>query len=477
MSGNDSFIAEQAVLGNVIVYPNESKLALDSLLETDFSDARHGLIFRVLHELYDEYIDAGSKGEFGVDIVLVQERLKSHKALVKVGGSAYIAELTVAASGNERLDEYIKIIKDRALVREFFGVLERYRRRYEEEPIDYSVFLGQAEEDILKITRNRHVSDFVNIQDAIRRTITQLTSSNQSMSSGFAQLDRLIEGFQPGSLVILAARPSVGKTAMALNFALRVAKSGKAVGVFSLEMSTEQIIGRLLTDLSMLSFKKIRRATAPAQRENSEYAGDRLAIANACKALEKYPLYIDDSSAIKLMEIQAKARKLKASCPNLGLIVVDYIGLITSPSRNNAGNRQQEVAEISRGLKALARELSVPVLALSQLSRQVDSRPSHTPVLSDLRESGAIEQDADQVFFLSRPDYYYQNKEGEDGDAPADIPPPTSEEDDDEQISEVNLIIAKNRNGPLGTITFQFNKSHCHFEVMDNYFEGIDEDH
>lgn len=464
MNVRDTYEAEQAIIGNIINDSNNSKIALEALTEDDFVDPKHKIIFSLLLDLYKEH---DVKEGFSLDTVIVVEKIKERKVIKSMGGAKYINELLLLASGNDKLEDYIKIIQDNSLARNFIDLMNNMINKYNNEPIDTSSFLAEAEESVLKITRRRHVSDFTNIYDAVNKAIAYLGSKSNSFDSGYEELNRKIGGFQPGNLTILAARPSVGKTAMAIAFALKVASTDKTVGIFSLEMSTEQIISRFLNDLAGLSTDELK---STLMKENSQYkdgeqAARSLQIKKAAARLKKMKIFIDDSSSNKLSDIQAKARKLKSKFPDIGLIVIDYIGLITSQNRGNNFNRQNEVAEISRGLKALARDLEVPVLALSQLSRQVDSRPKHIPVLSDLRESGAIEQDADQVFFLYRPDYYNDEKKEEDSIPSVPLP---DDVDGGDSRSIVQLIIAKNRNGQLGKIEFVFDKAHCHFEESES---------
>ena len=476
--------AEKALLGGSIANDKVYFKVSGALTADDFESDAHRTIFKDLSELR-------TKGAYTTATSLI-EYMKDKKTLNLVGGKDYITALCTLQPLEDEVLYYINIVKDHSLVRTFFKTIDDIKTEYNTKSVeDISEFIGVSEKKILDVTEKRRVSDFRGPQEIIPSLINEINATKlrrQQLNlnapyltgypSGYPALDKITGGFQPGDLIILAARPSVGKTALALNFAQRVAKQGRTVGVFSLEMTAEQILLRLLSSESQLPSNKIKSMDFDSIHEQyGENKSDAYSLNCAIDTMKNERLFIDDSSDLKLIDIQSKARKLKAKYPDLSLIVIDYIGLITSPSKANAGNRQQEVAEISRGLKFLAKDLQVPVIALSQLSRGVEARKDHKPGLSDLRESGAIEQDADQVMFIYRKDYYRNEEDGNDKngipmDPPLESETQSSNDGDNNNVSNVELIIAKNRNGRVDDVRFVFFKDVCRFEVAADGDEG-----
>ena len=479
--------AEMAVIGGMLIDDSALHKVLGLIEKNDFGEDKNQIIFESIVALLD-------KGSV-VSLVSVSEELKNRKKLKYVGGAEYLTQCIDAIPFTNEIQYYINIVKDKSLIRSFFETLNQIQNDFDKREItDLSEFIGDAEKRIVNVTKQRRISDFIDAKTIVGSLVSKLDEKTHKREeligrrppyltgtpTGFVDLDKLIGGFQPGDLIILAARPSVGKTALALNFAAKASHQKIPVGIFSLEMSAQQVIMRLLSERSKLStfeieqlpLKKSERFFNTESVDDIEQQTKIQSLNKAMEILAKEPLYIDDSGYVKLIDIQAKTRKLKNNHPDLGLIVVDYIGLINSSNKNSKGDRQQEIAEISRGLKALAREIQVPILALCQLSRNVESRSNHIPQLSDLRDSGAIEQDADQVFFIYREDYYANQKDGgADKKEGTYIPPEPpiegigDESDQANSNSEVKLLLAKNRNGPLGTISFMFLKKFCHFEL------------
>ena len=434
--------AEIALLGNFLLYEDALNMALEDGLESeDFYLDHHQTIYRTMASLRNE-------GQT-VDSVTLITRLKDYNLLDKVGGTEYILDLQNAATGNSASEEYINVIKAKSYQRKIIKASKEITDEGFNSQNSIDEILDFAESSILNVTRNRFVNDFVNTADTLDDVIENIRqveagSIDAGVKTNYTDMDNITNGFQRGDLIIMAARPSVGKTAFALNIATNVASSSRgsteAVAVFSLEMGAEQLLRRIITMRSKVNGEKIRRGKLTNDEWNR--------IMQATDQLKNEKLYIDDTPGIKVSEIFSKCRKLKNK-EGLSLVIIDYIQLIGS-TRNNVESRQVEVSEISRNLKALARELNVPVIALSQLSRSVERREDKRPMLSDLRESGALEQDADVVMFLYREAYYDRDLAKENN-----------------QIVEVN--IAKHRNGPTGEFRLSFQKDiNAFYGVVNN---------
>lgn len=432
-----SLIAEKAVLGSMMI-SREALLNCVALLEEeDFYVKDHKIIFQTIRNVH--------RRQLKVDTVTVSEQLALDGNLKKLSRQEYILELADEVVSPSSAEDYLKIIKDKTVLRNLVSVANNIVSNWDKEEIeDIGTYVARAEQDILKITRSRNVGGFESARDVLKVLKEKLFNSSKNkgeltgINSGFKDLDVLTNGFQSGDLIILAARPSMGKTALALNFALNAAeKTGRTIGIFSLEMPSEQLMQRMLSSSSNVNSSKIRSLNL----NENEWTKIDVAV----NKLSNTKIYVDDTAGAKLADIQAKARKLKNIHDDLGLIVVDYLQLITTPTGAKGDNRQLEVAEISRGLKEMARELRVPVIALSQLSRAVEKRTDKRPMLSDLRESGSIEQDADLVMFIYRDDYYRHEKDNEG---------------EDKDVGIVELNIAKHRNGPTGDVELVFLKEY-----------------
>ena len=419
--------AEQAVLGAMLIDKEAIAKATELLSADDFYREAHRVIFSAMLELYN-------KNE-AVDMVTVTEILKRDNKLEDIGGIAYITSLANVVLTAANVKYHAEIVAEKSVLRQLVRVSTEIAAMGYEANDDVGTLLDTAESRILEISNRKKKADFTPINDILMDSVQSIESLLQNkggltgIPAGFADLDKLTSGLHPSDFIILAARPSMGKTALALNIVQNVAlRAHKAIGgeprsvaFFSLEMSKEQLVNRMLCAEAGIDSQRLR--------VGEMHDEDWTHLWDACDTMSRAKIYIDDTAGITAMEMRSRARRLKAE-HGLDLIVVDYLQLMQgSGKRNNSGDRQQEVSEISRSLKALARELDVPVLALSQLSRSVESRQVKRPMLSDLRESGSLEQDADIVAFLYREDYYNPETENK----------------------HTELIIAKHRTGPVDT--------------------------
>jgi len=468
--------AEKAVLGAMLISPEALSDSLGSLTEEEFyfGNRPNQIVFRAIKNVQDRRIP--------VDVQTVTEELLNLKELDSIGGVNYLLELTQTAISFSNLEYYIKIIKDQAVLRNLLLTMTDIASKYNEEELDDpSDFVAIAEARIAKVAENRRISTFLSSKEIAKRVEEDMRTQAKSaedgvtgITTGYRKLNLLTHGFQRGEMIILAARPSVGKTALAINIAFNASrKADRPVAIFSLEMPAEALIKRLVATVSCVNLDLIQTGYLTGK--------DRLAIGEALKTVGDTKMYIDDTPGIKLLDIIAKARKLKTANPDLGLIVVDYIGLITTGNKK-VESRQVEVSEISRELKELARELKVPILVVSQLSREVDKREGKRPMLSDLRESGSIEQDADQVMLMFRKDYYEstgaqmgskrKSPEEEKKAAAAAFEERELNKKADADASLVEVIIAKNRNGKTGTVPLLFFKGYGRFDTPSEEYEA-----
>ncbi|ESU34541.1 DNA helicase [Bacillus sp. 17376] len=431
--------AEQAVLGAIFLEPSALTLASEILLPEDFYRVAHQKIFNVMLDLND-------KGR-AIDLVTVTEHLASSKLIEDVGGVSYLSELAASVPTAANIEYYARIVEEKSLLRRLIrtasGIAEDgYMREDEVEAL-----LAEAEKNIMEVAQRKGGEAFHNIKDVLVRTYDNIEEMHNSkgvvtgLETGFIELDRITAGFQRNDLIIVGARPSVGKTAFALNIAQNVAKkTGENVAIFSLEMGAEQLVMRVLCAEGNIDAQRLRTGSLTDE--------DWGKLTMAMGSLSNTGIFIDDTPGVKITDIRSKCRRLKQE-HGLGMIMIDYLQLILGSGRGGE-NRQQEVSEISRSLKQLARELKVPVIALSQLSRGVESRQDKRPMMSDIRESGSIEQDADVIAFLYRDDYYDQESE-------------------DKNIIEI--IVAKQRNGPVGTVKLAFVKEYNKFVNIENRYD------
>ena len=423
--------AEQFVLGAMLLDSETIPLIMGMLQPEDFYRPAHRLLYQVLCRLHDE----GAS----VDLITVAEELRRHNELELAGGLDYIAFLSTLVPTAAVVEQHAQIVREKSLLRLLIEVSHGLASRSYEGREDAQALLAEAEQRIIEISQRGLYRPFASLSEILQEIYAQLKALQEpgarapGLPTHFADLDRLMGGMQPGELILLAARPAMGKTSLAMNIAQNAAVHSRVpVAVFSLEMAREQLVKRMLCAEARIDHFKLKTGKLSEAEWRS--------LTAAMGALNEAPLYIDDTPNLTVTQMRAKARHLKADSGSLGLIVVDYLQLMQSHRR--AENRTQEISEISRSLKALARELEVPVLALSQLSRAVEQTQEKRPNLSHLRESGALEQDSDVVLFIYRHDYYFP-----DSDRP--------------NIAEI--IVAKHRNGPTGVIELGFLKEFTRF--------------
>lgn len=414
--------AEQAVLGSMLLDKEAIYCVMEILKSSDFYLEAHRLI-------YEAIVDLNNQGK-AVDLVTLTDELRSRGLLEKVGGVSNLAMLSSVVPTAANAEYYAKIVAEKAILRSLIRTSTRIAQMAYEEEKDIQELLDEAERMILEVAQRHHREGFTPIKELLINAIEQLENlvKNKGEATGvptFRDLDKLLSGFQKSDLIICAARPGMGKTSFCLNIAQKAAiKYRIPVAIFSLEMSKEQLVQRMLSAEAMVDQHKLRTGYL------AEEDWKRLAV--AAGSLAEAPIFIDDTPGVSVLEVRGKARRLMAEV-GLGLVIIDYLQLMRSSRKTE--NRQQEISEISRSLKALARELDIPVLALSQLSRAAEQTHDRRPSLSHLRESGSLEQDADCVLFIHRPEYY-------------------DPETDKKGIAEV--IVAKHRNGPTGTVELGF---------------------
>ncbi len=438
-------VAEQSVLGSIFISPDKLITVREFIEADDFYKYAHKVIFKAMITLSDRH-DA-------IDATTVRNILDSQGDLQNIGGLSYIVELVNSVPTSANADYYAKIVAEKAMLRNIIKRLTDTVNEAYEGSFDSEEIIAGAEKALIDINEHSNRSGFRTIASVLDQNFENLeiraqqTSDVTGLPTGFRDLDRITTGLHPDQLIILAARPAVGKTAFVLNIAQNVGtKQNKAVAIFSLEMGAESLVDRMLAAEGMIDSHSLRTGQLTEQ--------DWTNVMIAQGALAEAPIYIDDTPGIKITEIRARSRKLAQEVDGgLGLIVIDYLQLI---SGTRPENRQQEVSEISRQLKILAKELRVPVIALSQLSRGVEQRQDKRPVLSDIRESGSIEQDADIVAFLYRDDYY--RKEGEEAEEAI-------------EDNTVEVILEKNRAGARGTVKLMFQKEYNKFSSIAQFEE------
>ena len=437
--------AEKAVLGAVFLGPEAIIDASDVLQPDDFYEHANRIVFQAMLNISDR--------EEVIDPVTLQDELKKNNQVDDIGGIAYVTELSMATPTAAHVTYYAKIVKRKAILRNLISTSQRIIQNAIEGSDDVTDILDDAESQIMGVSQDNASGGFKSIHDVLNTAMEEINSIPDDgnmvtgLPSGFSELDKMTTGFHDDELIILAARPGVGKTAFALNVAQFVGlKTDKTVAMFSLEMGAEQLVQRMLASEGLIDSQHLRTG----QLTDEEWR--KLVV--AAGSLDNTSIYIDDTPGIKMSEIRAKARRLAKEKGNLGLIVIDYLQLIEGP---RSESRQQEVSAISRQLKKLAKELHIPVIALSQLSRSVEQRQDKRPVLSDIRESGSIEQDADIVAFLYRDDYYRDERDEDDeGEVEAEA-----------DNGEVEVIIEKNRSGTRGTVKLMFSKPYNRFSNLD----------
>lgn len=426
--------AEQSVVGSMIMDRDAIIAASEIINGSDFYDQQYGVLYDTMLELFNE----GKP----VDLVTLQNRLKEKDLPAQVSSLEFIRDIVAAVPTSANVRHYARIVKDKAVLRRLIKVSEETVSECYLDKDKLDNILEKTEKQVFDIVQNRGSREFTEIREAVLRSIDSIEAASKNQGSvtgvatGFYDMDYKTAGFQPSDLILIAARPSMGKSALALSIAENVVlKSRIPTAIFSLEMSQDQLVKRLLSMNSKVDSQSIRTGNL----SNNDWSG----LMESARIIGNSSLIIDDTSAISISELRSKCRKLKLE-RNLGLVIIDYLQLMTGSKR--AESRQQEISEISRSLKSLAREINIPVVALSQLSRAVEQRPDKRPMLSDLRESGAIEQDADVVMFIYRDDYYNHDTE-EPG------------------VSEI--IIGKQRNGPTGTIKLAWQAQYTKFVNLE----------
>ena len=411
--------AEQAVLGCMFLDKEAVATALEILRADDFYRPDHQRVFEAAEELFSAGIP--------VDVITIKNKLEEKQIFEQIGGLQFVVSISTAVASSVNVKHYAKIVEEKSLLRRLIKTASEVSQISYEGKEDVNFIMEKAEKGIFDIMQNRRTEEFASIRDIAVSAFEKVEDVYHNkgkvtgVATGFADFDAKTAGLQKSDLILLAARPSMGKTAFALNIVQNAAIRGNVpTAIFSLEMSKEQLVNRMLCSEAMMDAQKMRTG----ELVDSDWP----VLIEAMGPLSQAPIYIDDTPGVSPMDIRSKCRRLKME-KGLGLIVIDYLQLMTGNGKNES--RQQEISEISRSLKAIAREMDAPVIALSQLSRACEQRADHRPMLSDLRESGAIEQDADLVAFLYRDEYYFP---------------------DSEKKNQAELIIAKQRNGPTGTV-------------------------
>lgn len=411
--------AERSVVGSMLMDKDAIVVASEILIAEDFYGRQHGVMFEAMAELYNE----GKP----VDLITLQERLREKAVPPEICSIEFVRELINTVPTSANIKHYAEIVREKSTLRKIIKVNQEIENECYQDQEKLEVILEDTEKKIFNLIQNRNGGDYVSIKDVVIRALEKIESASKNkgavtgISTGFYDLDYKTSGFQPSDFILIGARPSMGKTAFVLNLAQHVAiKSSIPTAIFSLEMSKEQLVNRM--------FSLEAKVDAQAIRTGDLNDSDWEKLIESAGVIGKSNLIIDDTPGISISELRSKCRKYKLE-HNLGLVIIDYLQLMSGNGRTDS--RQQEISEISRSLKALAREINAPVIALSQVNRACETRPDHRPMMSDLRESGSIEQDADVIMFIYRDDYY--NK-------------------DSENKNMAEIIIAKQRNGPIGTV-------------------------
>jgi replicative DNA helicase len=424
--------AEAAVLSAMMIDNSSVARVVESIKENHFYKSAHKIVYRAIIDLFDANIE--------VDIITLMHKLEEKNELNKVGGKLYLNELSDVVLSSANVEYHTQIVLEKALLRELITTSNQVIKACYNPEGPVVDIVDWAEQEIFKIAEmpnNRAFQKVSELVPEVLRNVEEVAKTRKSVlgvASGFDTLDKMLGGFRKGQLIIIAARPAMGKTSFALNVAYNAIAQDLKVGVFTLEMSSEELLLRIFSSCSEISMDTLIKGYGMDQTKIAR-------ISQVAEVLTNKELYIDDTGSITVMDIKAKSRRLKAEIKGLDLIIIDYLQLMSS--KRNIENRQQEIAEISRALKVLAKELELPIIALSQLNRGLESRPDKRPMLSDLRESGAIEQDADVVMFIYRDDYY--NKESE-------------------RPGKAEIIIGKNRHGATGFIELDFHKEFTQFK-------------
>ena len=431
-------VAEKSLLGAIMINDGVIPEILTILRPSDFYEKRHETIFGAMSHLYDKHKP--------IDLLTLTAELKSQKKLKEIGGAGYLTELSNFVPAASHAKAYADIVEKASVRRRLIKAGTEIANKAYDDDAEVDNLIGAAEKDLFEVSDKIVKSDYIGMDELLTDAFDRLEELHKNkgalrgLKTGFRDLDKKTAGFQKGDFIVIGARPAMGKTTLAQNLAYNIASiNKKGVLFFSMEMAANEIIDRMISDVSGVDNWKMR--TGNLSDEEFQRIGDALG------EMDEIPIYIDDTSSMTIMELRNKARRAMHD-HDIGIVIVDYLQLIQGSDRYK-GNRVQEVTEISRGLKILARELEIPVVALAQLSRNVTGRDNPRPVLSDLRESGSIEQDADLVMFLHRPDYYKQN------------------DDDYEDTHITELIVAKHRHGAVGKIELYFHPELLRFMSLD----------
>ncbi|WP_276887439.1 replicative DNA helicase [Anaerococcus lactolyticus] len=434
----NDFLAEQGIIGSILA-KNETFDSVNQIIKpVDFYDSRTQRIYKSIIKMFEKDIK--------VDEISLISQLKDENILQEVGGEEFITEITLSSFYTPNIETYCKTVKEKSLLRSLIGASEDIIDSSYKQTDDVSDILAIAENRIFEISQDSHSQGLVRVSETMDETLKQINELTLAdgkitgVATGLDVVDNKLSGLQNSQLILLAARPAMGKTALGLTMAWNAAKVGKSVAFFSLEMSTYQLNQRLLSMVSLVSLESIINGSI---RDD-----DWTLLIDATKKIVKTDLYVDETPGIRLSEMKSKLKRLKAE-RGLDLVVIDYLQLMQADGRQE--NRQNEIASISRGLKSLSKELNCPILSLAQLSREADKRADHRPILSDLRESGAIEQDADVVMLLYREDYY----------------------DEEVEPNQAKVIFAKHRNGATGTVDLFFNKQCTTFTDLSLREENV----
>lgn len=435
--------AERSVLGAILLDKDSLIRIADRILAEDFYDERHGAVYEAMIDLYN--------ARQPIDILSVSARLQDKNQLEQIGGSSFLAGLAEDVPSSGHIVAYADIVANKSTLRRLLKAADQISTLGFKEEEELDKILDQAEQKLFAVSQKHLKQNFIPIKNILSESFDRIDDLHNrggdisGLSTGFKDLDKILSGLHPSDLIILAARPSVGKTSLAMDIARRVALINKVpVGVFSLEMSKEQLVDRMLSSEAGIDLWRLRTGKLGNEPGNEDFSR----LGRAMGALAEAPIFIDDSGSMNIMELRTKARRLQTE-HGLGLLIIDYLQLMEGRSKySNSDNRTQEIAEITRALKSIARELKIPVIALSQLSRMVEQRSPAIPRLADLRESGSIEQDADIVMFIYRK---YMDKS-------------QSCNDDEKHLAEIH--ISKHRNGPTGVVQLYFNSERVSFSDL-----------
>lgn len=437
--------AEKSLLGSLLIDKEAINKIADHLNAEDFYNRSHQLIFQAAFDLFEK--------REPIDLLSLSNKLSEMGHLDQIGGRAYLTSLATSVPTSAHVHSYSKIVQRKKMLRDMIDAANHIAGLGYREEDDVETILDEAEKKLFSVSQRSLTKNFLPVKNTLSDAIERITNQDSGLLRGlktdYRDLDNLLGGLQKSDLIILAARPSIGKTAFAVNLAMRAAKQGVPVGIFSMEMSIDQVVDRLISIASGVSLWKLRTGKLSHRDEHDDF----LRITMACDDIGKLPLFIDDSPSPNILQMRTMVRRLQAE-HGLGLLIIDYLQLMSA--RRSYDSPVQQVTEISRGLKGLAKELDIPIVAISQLSRAVEQRDGHKPRLSDLRDSGSIEQDADLVMFIHREDKINAERARENN-----------------TLNVAQLIVAKHRNGPTGEIEFRVDPDSLQFLEIDKAHSAL----